>query len=122
MPPLISVPEASLLKRQPVAFDDRPGLLEIHFHAVARGNRRHGGGVEGLPEGMHFSERLLEASGRNNFKYSRRGIPGIPEGVPLASWLDDQIPDAAEHFVAFEMGTDAALKHEAKFIFSTVTM
>jgi hypothetical protein len=75
-----------------VPLKDGCGALEVDLAAVAGPKRRQGRRVELAAQGAKLAEQVLQAGGGDQLQDPRRGVAGVPEGVPLPTWLEDQIP------------------------------
>src|SRR5215211_754606 len=102
--------DAVALYLEPVTGGDRAELTRIG---------RPGGLLEELD---HLLEVLLEACGRDHLEDARRLIPGIPEGMPLASWLEDQVARFPVDDLTVEERTYSSLNNEAVLVLATVSM
>ena len=100
-------------ERQAVALDDRRGRLHIRLATVG-GDERTQVDVVGCRADQ--LEGLLQAAGRDELQHAR-GLGGcVPEGVPLAARLEDQVADLGDALLAVGQIPDPALEDQAELV------
>src|SRR5882762_5907010 len=68
----------------------------------------------------HGVEELLETCGRDDLEDPGWRVACVPERVPLAAGLEDQVAYLAKDDLAAEVGADSTLEHKAVLILATV--
>src|SRR5690242_13026752 len=67
-------------------------------------------------------KEALEAGGRDDLEDPARLLSSVPEGVPLAARLEDEVTGASLHDVVAEECSHAAFEHVAVFVFPQMPM
>src|SRR6267154_470889 len=111
-------------KRHPMGCDQAWDAAQVDLGSVLGRQRRHPGWIE-LTASSKFGDRveeLLEARGRDDLEDAGRRVARIPEGVPLALRLEDEIAHLAVNDLAAEVCPDSTLEDKAVLVLPTVPM
>src|SRR5215211_7408665 len=106
-------PSMGGLEPQPVPLQDGRRALEVGLDAVAGRQGRQGRRIRLVAGGAELAEQVLKAARRDELQHAGGGVPGVPEGVPLAAGLEDQIAGFGEDFLVAQQGPQPALQHVA---------
>src|SRR6266536_1401701 len=106
------------------ALDEVRDATGVHLKPVALAKVAEGGRVRlcDAAELDELREEALEAGGRDDLQNPARAFPGVPERVPLAAGLEDEVAGAGLEHVIAEERSHAAFEHVAVLVFAEVAV
>jgi hypothetical protein len=115
--PPSSVSTASLGgKDEPVLFAETHHAVEIELYPVAGVKAYSRLTVHRLRTLGSLLEEVLESSRGDDLQDPARSFPGVPEGMPLASGLEDEVPLSRVHDIVAELRSQASLEDVAVLV------
>ena len=108
----------------PEALDETRDTRGVHLQLVAIAEAAEIGGL-GLCDSAEFdelSEETFEAGGRDDLEDPAWIFPRVPERVPFAAGLEDEVAGARLEHVPAEDRSHAAFEHVAVLVFSQVAV